>query len=71
MLTKRQRLVLLFIAAFTRKHGWAPSLREIGKALEIASPNGVLFHLTSLERKGFIVRGKGGARQIRIVRDAA
>lgn len=65
-ITDRQREVLDFILTFTRKHGFAPSLREIGSALKIRSTNGVSDHLAALARKGFIEWSTMKARAIRV-----
>ena len=64
-LTARQRAVLDWVVGFVRKHSLPPTLREIGKAFRISSP-GVLGHLRALERKGYVKRGKLGARSLEI-----
>lgn len=64
-LTKRQKTVLQFVANFFQKNGFAPSLREIGKALKMASPRGVQKHLESLEAKGYLYRTRN-ARSIHL-----
>ena len=64
-LTDRQRAVLDWVMGFVRKHGLPPTLREIGRAFRISSP-GVLGHLRALERKGYVKRGKLGARSLEI-----
>lgn len=64
-LTDRQQEVLTVIREHLRMYG--PSVREIGKELGIFSPNGVLCHLKSLERKGYIRRSKKIARGIEVV----
>ncbi len=66
-LTKRQKKVFEFLMKGIRERGFPPSIREIGKALGIASLRGVTGHLEALERKGFIER-ESGARAIRIKR---
>ena len=69
MLTPRQADVLRFICDFRASVGWAPSLREIGDAMGISSPNGVVCHLTALEAKGWIRTGKNGeSRAIAVLR---
>jgi repressor LexA len=55
-LTDRQRQVLDFIHRYLRRQGYAPSIREIGRALGIRSPNGVVCHLRVLAHKGLIRR---------------
>lgn len=44
----------------------SPTVREIGDEFGIASPNGVICHLTALERKGWITVGQMQARSIRV-----
>ena len=58
-ITKRQHEILHFIRDKIENRGFPPSIREIGEAFEIASPNGVMCHLKALEKKGFIERNKG------------
>jgi repressor LexA len=58
-ITKRQHEILEFIRDKIENRGFPPSIREIGEAFEIASPNGVMCHLKALEKKGFIERNKG------------
>ncbi len=64
-LTARQKAILDWVVGFVRQHGLPPTLREIGKAFKISSP-GVLGHLRALERKGYVKRGKLGARSLEI-----
>jgi repressor LexA len=66
-LTERRREILEFIQEFTRDHGYAPSLREIGRALGIGSTNGVRHHLDILERDGYLTRDANIFRGMRIV----
>ena len=65
-LTARQQQVLDVIAAYIREHGYPPSNREIGKAMDIRSPHGVKQHIDRLVAKGFIEREPGKARAIRV-----
>jgi SOS-response transcriptional repressor LexA len=59
-LSRGQYRTLKAICAYVRLYGRSPSLRELGKALEIKSTNGVSGHLEALERKGWISRPSGG-----------
>ena len=63
--TERQAMILSWIARHIAKHGYQPSIREIGRQFRIRSPNGVASHLKSLERKGLIDLNKQTARAIR------
>jgi SOS-response transcriptional repressor LexA len=55
-LSPRQFAVGRFIHEHLAANGFAPTLREIGKALGIGSTNGVNDHLKALEHKGYLVR---------------
>ncbi len=61
-LTLRQAKVLQAVEEFVLGHGYAPTIRQLGAALEIPSPSAVLKHLQSLERKGYISRAGGEIR---------
>ena len=67
MLTPRQQAVLNVIVDYLHWLGYPPTIREIGERLNIKSPNGVVRHLSALERKGFIVRNRNVSRGIRLV----
>ncbi|MGL4554499.1 MAG: transcriptional repressor LexA [Gemmataceae bacterium] len=66
-LTAKQRDIYDFIAEHIEKNGYPPTVRDIGKAFEIESPNGVMCHLNALVKKGAIVRKGQSARAIRLV----
>lgn len=66
-LTARQQKVLDFIRSHIVEKGYPPTLREIGKHMNILSTNGVQDHLLALERKGFITRANLVSRGIRPV----
>ena len=55
-LTPKQAEIYDFIQVFTRKHGYPPSVREIGAAVKLKSPSTVHFHMKKLEQEGFLVR---------------
>jgi len=61
-LTERQASILGWVSAYIEEHGFAPSLREIGRAFNIRSTNGVNDHLNALVRKGYLTRDTGGAK---------
>ena len=68
-LTARQREVLEAIRTYCSKNGYPPSIRELGRLLDISSLRGVTIHLDALERKGFIQRERT-SRSIRILSQA-
>jgi repressor LexA len=63
-LTKRQQEIYEFIADKIRSRGYGPTVREIGSAFNIKSPNGVMCHLQALVKKGLIVREPNMSRAI-------
>lgn len=66
-LTERQEEVLELIVDCDRA-GYMPTVREIGKALGISSPQGVRVHLKALVKKGAITITPKIARGIRLVK---
>ena len=67
-LTERQRRVLSFVDQFARRHGFPPTMREIGDGVGLTNQNAVRGHLGALERKGYITRVPDKARSIRLLR---
>ena len=55
-LTKRQQTVLEVIRGWIRKHGYPPTIRELGAQLGIKSLRGVTTHLDAIAKKGFLKR---------------
>lgn len=66
-LTERQKEIYQFIRQKIESRGYGPTVREIGEAFEIKSPNGVMCHLKALEKKGLITREEHSARAIKLV----
>jgi repressor LexA len=66
-LTERQREIYEFIRDKIESRGYGPTVREIGLAFDIKSPNGVMCHLKALEKKGLIIREGFSARAIQLV----
>lgn len=69
--TTRQMAIYEFIRDKIRSRGFGPTVREIGTAFKIRSPNGVVCHLKALERKGYITRGKNMSRAIELTTEPA
>lgn len=61
-----QSKILSFIEEYTRKHGRPPTNREIGAKVNILSTGHVDYHLTVLEKKGYIERERKKSRGIRL-----
>ncbi|NBZ96934.1 MAG: hypothetical protein EBR40_11015 [Proteobacteria bacterium] len=64
-LTERQREILDFIGAFWTRSGFCPTVREICREFEFASPNAAWTHMNALKRHGLITWQSGQARTIR------
>ncbi len=64
MLTKRQKQILDFITAFSKKHGFAPTFAEIKKRLKLRSISNIHQHISTLEQKGMLERTKRQPRSI-------
>jgi repressor LexA len=56
MLNERARAIMEFIQTFAREKGYPPTIREIGKAFQIRSTNGVRYYLGLLEKSGHLNR---------------
>ena len=67
----RKVRILDFIAATLRARGFPPSVREIAKAVGLASTSAVHHHLLILEREGYLERGAAQSRAIRLTPYAA
>ena len=66
-LTVKQNLVLDYLKRSIAKNGYPPTVREIGKALDLSSPATVQAHLNTLEIKGYIKRGDSKNRAIELL----
>lgn len=66
-LTKRQADVLNYVKNFIVSHGYPPTVREIGRALDISSPATIHAHLANLEKKGFIKKEGSKNRAIELL----
>jgi repressor LexA len=69
-LSERQRAILAFIQAHQDKHGFPPTIREIGKACNIPSTSVVNYNLNKLVDGGFITRSADKSRGIRLNTDS-
>ena len=63
----KERQILEFITQFVQRYGYAPTLKEIGAALNMHSVATVHEHLDRLRIKGFIKKLDGAARGIEVV----
>src|SRR4051794_36360928 len=66
-LTKRQQEIFDFIKQYSSKHGYPPTVRDIGKAVGLASSSTVHAHLANLERIGLLRRDPSKPRAIELL----
>ncbi|KKU87309.1 MAG: LexA repressor [Candidatus Gottesmanbacteria bacterium GW2011_GWA2_47_9] len=59
ILYPRERQLLDFITQFIQRYGYAPTLKEIGEALNMGSPATVHEHVDKLRMKGYIKKLDG------------
>jgi repressor LexA len=70
-LTKRQQEIFDFIHKYSAKYGYPPTVRDIGKAVGLASSSTVHAHLANLERIGLLRRDPSKPRAIELLDRAA
>jgi repressor LexA len=70
-LTKRQREIAEFIKHYSAKFGYPPTVREIGKAVGLASSSTVHAHLANLEKYGVLKRNPSKPRAMELLIDKA
>jgi repressor LexA len=70
-MTKRQQEIFTFIKRYASKYGYPPTVREIGKAVGLASSSTVHAHLANLEKYGVLRRDPTKPRAIELLFDKA
>jgi repressor LexA len=66
-LTKRQQEIFDFIKRYAAEHGYPPTVRDIGKAVGLASSSTVHAHLANLERLGLLRRDPTKPRALELL----
>jgi repressor LexA len=66
-LTKRQQEIFDFIKRYSAKYGYPPTVRDIGKAVGLASSSTVHAHLANLEKIGLLRRDPTKPRAIEML----
>ena len=70
-LTKRQQEIFDFIKKYSAKYGYPPTVRDIGKAVGLASSSTVHAHLANLEKIGLLRRDPSKPRALELLDRAA
>ena len=66
-LTKRQQEIFDFIKKYSAKYGYPPTVRDIGKAVGLASSSTVHAHLANLEKIGLLRRDPSKPRALELL----
>ena len=66
-LTKRQQEIFDFIKSYSARFGYPPTVRDIGKAVGLASSSTVHAHLANLEKLGLLRRDPTKPRAIEML----
>ena len=67
MLTGRQQEIWDFLVEYVDRHGYPPTVREIGEKVGLASPSTVHAHLANLERAGYLRRDPTKPRALELL----
>jgi repressor LexA len=70
-LTKRQQEIFEFIKHYSGRHGYPPTVRDIGKAIGLTSSSTVHAHLANLEKLGLVRRDPTKPRALELLGEAA
>jgi repressor LexA len=68
VLTGRQQEIWDFLVDYVDRHGYPPTVREIGESVGLASPSTVHAHLANLERAGYLRRDPTKPRALELLR---
>jgi repressor LexA len=67
LLTARQQEIWNFLVEYVDRHGYPPTVREIGEHVGLASPSTVHAHLANLERAGLLRRDPTKPRALELI----
>jgi repressor LexA len=67
VLTARQQEIWNFLVEYVDRHGYPPTVREIGEQVGLASPSTVHAHLANLERAGLLKRDPTKPRALELI----
>jgi repressor LexA len=67
MLTERQQQIWNYLVEYVDRHGYPPTVREIGERVGLASPSTVHAHLANLERAGLLRRDPTKPRALELL----
>jgi len=67
VLTARQQEIWNYLVEYVDRHGYPPTVREIGERVGLASPSTVHAHLANLEREGMLRRDPTKPRALELI----
>ncbi|PKM62353.1 MAG: hypothetical protein CVU97_05785 [Firmicutes bacterium HGW-Firmicutes-21] len=65
-LTQLEKSIYMYLKECIERDGYAPSVRDISAALKIKSTSTVHSYLYRLEQKGYLTKGQGKSRALRL-----
>lgn len=65
-LRPRQRQLLMILVSYLERRKPQPSLRELARLMEVASISTVHYHLSGLEKEGYLQRISGPQGALRV-----
>lgn len=69
ILTLKQAVVLIALQNFLKEHSYCPSIKDLCALTGLKSTSTIHFHLSQLEKKGYISYPKGVKRVIRVLKN--
>jgi len=67
VLTARQQEIWNYLVEYVDRHGYPPTVREIGEQVGLASPSTVHAHLANLDRAGLLKRDPTKPRALELI----
>jgi repressor LexA len=67
VLTGRQQEIWDYLVDYVDRHGYPPTVREVGEKVGLASPSTVHAHLANLERAGYLRRDPTKPRALELI----
>ena len=69
-MTEKQRLVLIFIAAYNKLKGFSPSMQDVATGMGLRSRSNMHRMIHSLIEQGYLGLNKSKARTVRLLAKA-
>jgi repressor LexA len=70
-LSERHQKIMEFLSNFQDKHGYSPSIRQIGDSIDVKSTSLIDYYLNQLQEMGYIEREGRISRSIRVLKSVS